>query len=106
MSDCNRMNLTPDVARMGAAHILIRGPLFYQSNIVSRFLSTHLFCFIPLILRPTRAVGNDKQYLSNKIRTLYIPVVDGITFENREIGRIGVKGRTVLKVASLKFFVR
>jgi hypothetical protein len=51
-------------------------------------------------------VGNDKQYLSNKIRTLYIPVVDGITFENREIGRIGVKGRTVLKVASLKFFVR
>jgi hypothetical protein len=32
--------------------------------------------------------------------------VDGITFENRELGRFGVNGTIVLKVASHKLFVR
>jgi hypothetical protein len=32
--------------------------------------------------------------------------VDGIPFENRELGRFGVNGRTVLQLASHKLFVR
>jgi hypothetical protein len=32
--------------------------------------------------------------------------VDGIPFEKRKLARLGVNGRTVLKLASDKFFMR